>query len=132
MKRSVFLLVFLAMACSDDMLVAPVDSEFQIAVGEVAEIKGTSLALRFVRVTLDNRCPGGAACVQTVGAGNAQIELQSSLDGEESTFVLNTSAGVTETQVGAYRVKLAGLTPVPQIGQDIRNDQYRASLLVYD
>lgn len=121
-------MVVLLAACGGDMVTAPVDEAFTLRVGDVVSIDGTPLALKFVRVESDTRCPYGAPC-PSAPSGNAATVFEAALSGERATFTLNT-AGVKDTTIGDYRVELAALNPVPTLAAQISSKEYRASVIV--
>jgi hypothetical protein len=130
MKRGFVLAAMIVAACSEGVPTAPLDREFKIAIGERVSIAGTNLIVGFVRVPQDNRCPLGALCVQSLGAGNAQVQLSVTSDGAPATVILNTTVGPQFADVGSYVIALSLLTPYPGIGHAITESEYRATLAV--
>jgi hypothetical protein len=126
--KSLTLLGFVAIAaCAGGAPTAPVGREFVIAAGETTVISGTGLAITFVRVPEDGRCPMGAMCIW---AGNAQVELIATQNGTPKTLSLNTTTSPQDGTVAQYDVKLTDLAPIPSIGSPIEQKDYRATLLI--
>lgn len=70
---------------------------FQLRAGEMAGIAGEDLAVTFLQVLSDNRCPPGVQCVV---AGNARIVVQMASDSSPSARLqLNTGQ---EPRSGRY------------------------------
>lgn len=55
----------------------PVGADFPMSPGTTVRVAGTDLAIRFVRVTDDSRCPKGVRCV-TAGDANVVLSLSRS------------------------------------------------------
>lgn len=113
-------------ACSNDPT-APLNRDFALSVGETVSVDDAELAVKFVRVVADSRCPDNARCVS---AGNGQIEIEVRDDGHASRHMLNTSEGVKEIFVGAHRIQLVALDPGSSTEQSTPSAHYRATLKV--
>ena len=104
--------------------------EFTIKVGQQAKLDGADLALKFVGVPQDSRCPANVNCVW---AGNAEVALEL-VHGEcTSVLTLNTHAGPStssESKVAGFRVKLVKLDPYLHTERKISPSDYVATLLV--
>jgi hypothetical protein len=103
------------------------NQEFTLGVGGEADIEGTSLSLRFIRVVTDSRCPANVECIW---AGNAQIALETINGSARGTAALNTFDGAREIAVGQFRDSLVSLVPVPVDPGTIESGDYRATLRV--
>jgi hypothetical protein len=108
---------------------APLGTAFQLRPGESATITGEQLDVRFDRVTGDSRCPRGAQCIR---AGDVRIAVTVQKSGGASAILeLMTPsprpAGATYQQ---YRIELAAVEPVPEVGRQVRPEEYVATLLV--
>ena len=95
-------------------------------------VEGTTLALTFVEVSLDSRCPTDVTCVWE---GDAVVALEAVLDGEERGVELHTAGdrerdGAKHVDVGPYRIHLLGLNPDPLSEQPIPGSAYRVTLRV--
>ena len=102
--------------------------EFDIAVGQAVEVRGTPLTIRFSGVSEDSRC---AVDVQCVWAGNAIVRLTISISGGTGTDAsLNTTLDPKSTTASGYTIRLAGLKPAPRSGTTIPASSYLATLEV--
>jgi hypothetical protein len=102
--------------------------QFDLAVGQEAQVHGTGITVRFDSVTEDSRC---AVDVQCVWAGNAVVRLGLSTPGKPGTTVsLNTTLDPKTVSFEGYRVSLAGLKPQPRSGTPAPTSSYVASLEV--
>jgi hypothetical protein len=113
-------------ACSSNPA-APVNEEFRIDIGETVDVDGTSLAITFVKVNNDSRCPMNAICVWE---GNAQIQLAVRDNGAAVPLVLNTTQEPRQIVAGSYRIELLSLQPFPVVGETRDPDDYYATLVV--
>ena len=127
MKALTTLALVALAACAGGGPTAPVGQEFVIAAGQTAEISGTGLAITFVRVPEDSRCPLGVLCIQ---AGNAQVELLATLNGAPTVLALNTTTNPHDGTVAPYKIALTGLMPIPRINGPIAQKDYRATLVI--
>lgn len=102
--------------------------EFEIAVGQEAQIRDTPVTLRFRGISQDSRCPSDVQCVW---AGNAvaQFTLSSGV-GPASEINLNTTLDPKSAVFSGYRITLVGLSPVPRSGSTIPQASYVATLTV--
>ena len=122
--------LLLVTACAQKSPVGPtvpLESEFTLSPGEVAQIQGTSLRLQFVRVTGDSRCPADAVCVW---AGDA-IVIARVFDGSASSdYELHTGDAPRGFAVhGDVRIELRQLQPYPFSSRTIDPSDYRATLV---
>ena len=102
--------------------------EFDISVGQEAQVRGTPLTIRFIRISEDSRCPSDVQCVW---AGNAIVRLGLSATGIAGDEVsLNTTLDPKSANYGGYRISLTGLKPVPRSGTAIPAASYVATLEV--
>src|SRR5262245_59813647 len=84
-------LVTLLSACASTGSIAPhgpINAEVTLAPGELTEIAGASIRVRFVGVTNDSRCPADAVCIQG-GDAIVRIEVLPVLGGQ-ATYDLHT------------------------------------------
>lgn len=100
--------------------------QFELSAGQEARIQGTPIAVRFVRVAEDSRCPIDVNCVW---AGNAVVKISlSSSDGNGSESSLNTTLEPKSIYYGGYTIKLIDLKPAPRSGTKIPPATYLAIL----
>jgi len=114
MRLAVTLLCLLTMtACDESSPTGPtisLDERFTLAPGERASLEGR-VALEFVGVTGDSRCPGDALCIT---GGDAVVQVRAS--GDAGTAVLELHTGDTSrasVSYGGVRVALIELQPYP-------------------
>ena len=108
---------------------ARLGQEFSLAIGQTATIQGESLAVKFLDVTADSRCPKGATCIW---AGEAKSLVSFIVNGQPKEVVL-TEPGLSappfqQTEEG-YQVAFS-LTPYPEVGKEIDEKGYRLVLTV--
>lgn len=102
--------------------------EFEISAGQEAQVRGTSLTIRFVGVTEDSRCPSDVQCVW---AGNAIARLALGATATPGMDAgLNTMLDPKSASYAGYRISLTGLRPVPRSGTTIPGASYVATLEV--
>ncbi len=101
---------------------------FDIAVGQQAQVEGTPLTIRAIRVADESRCPSDVQCVW---AGNAVVRLLVTTQGSPGTEIsLNTGIEPKATTVAGYSISLSGLKPYPRSGTIIDQTSYVATLEV--
>jgi hypothetical protein len=102
--------------------------QFSLAPGQSASIEGEDLAVRFVEVIGDSRCPEGAVCIW---AGEVSCRLEITHAGVTNTKVL-VQPGATEpprTDFADYLITY-DVQPYPQVGEQIKDDEYRLLLTI--
>ncbi|HWK90164.1 MAG TPA: hypothetical protein VNP72_09220 [Longimicrobium sp.] len=94
-------------------------TELRIPVNASRTVDGGELAISFVRVTADSRCPRDVQCVT---AGDAAVALLLQARGPASLSVeLHTNQEPRSVRYGEYAVELLGLEPVPEQGRTPTN-----------
>lgn len=83
------------------------------------------LAVEFVRVVEDSRCPIDATCVW---AGEVKVQLSTRIDAAEAKQ-LETTAG-TPAAVGDFRVTVVRVQPEKSTTREIAPEEYRVTLKV--
>ena len=109
MKKTIFLVVLIAVAGLFSTAQArPVD-EARVRLGQVEKTDHGKLNIKFISVVSDSRC---APNVQCIWAGNAKIKI-SVWKGRTrpQTMELNTATAPRVVTVGGYELKLLDLTP---------------------
>lgn len=96
---------------------------FTINFGQEIIIKDEKLAIKFISVVEDSRCPEGMDCVW---AGNARILIM--LNGFTS-MEFNT-AWYSESKFSNYKIKFITLSPKRNTKRVIKSNDYVATLLV--
>jgi len=133
MRLAIPLLCLLTMtACDESSPTGPsvaLDQRFTLAVGERASVEGTRVALEFVAVTGDSRCPGDAVCIT---GGDAVVQLRASGDAGTAVLELHTGdASRASLSYGSVRVALIELQPYPFSSRPpIVPSDYRVTLQV--
>ena len=128
MSRLIFVICLLVVtACQRESPVSPtpIDRRVVLAPGEAAPI-ASGLALRFLRVDGDSRCPADALCVL---GGDAVVRIEIVADGQTAERELHTGNNQPVTY-GGLRIELLQLAPYPFSARPIEPGEYRATLLV--
>ena len=110
-------------ACTQDAERQTVDT-CSFNAGQSGSCNG--LALSFVKIISDSRCPINANCVWE---GEATVELAIG----DQTLTLSLHAGHPEKSTGKagdYTVKLLEVSPYPELGKDIPAGAYEIKLEV--
>jgi hypothetical protein len=115
-------------ACSGNSIQTRLGTEFSLAVGQSATITSEKMAIKFVEVTGDSRCPSGAQCIW---AGEAKCTVLFSVNENEQTVTLiqSGSNSSTTTDIDGYSISFT-LNPYPKVNQQIENQDYRLVLTV--
>ena len=105
----------------------PLGQPFDVTAGTSA-VLADGLKLTFVRVKADSRCPLDAICIQ---AGEAIVVLALSQSaGAEAEREVRTTPALSESSYLSYVIKLVALAPYPRSTQQIRPEDYVATLTV--
>ena len=133
MKKYVLSLFFAFMllplaACPGPGMKVKLGQEFSLAIGQSAAISSEKMKIEFVAVTADSRCPSGAECIW---AGEARCTIMISLKENEQTVTLVQPGGGSSvaTKIEGYSLNFI-LTPYPQLGQQIKDRDYRLVLTI--
>ena len=106
---------------------APLNTAVVLAPGDVTDVSGAGVRIRFQGVFGDSRCPADALCIQ---GGDALVRIdvlpQSS---SPSTYDLHTGTG-QPVRHGDLTIALETLMPYPFSSQTIAPGDYRATLRV--
>ena len=114
-------------AAGDDRV--SLGQEFTLPVGQVISVSGESLAIKFLAVTADSRCPKGAQCIW---AGEAKSDIQITYQGETSTLTLKESGGTTgftQAAFKGYKISFR-LQPYPEVGNQPAAGDYKLLMKV--
>jgi hypothetical protein len=102
---------------------------FSLAIGQSASIDGEDLAIKFIDVIADSRCPSGVLCIWQ-GEVACLVEITYSGTGQQRVL---TYPGLTqepsEAQFGSYQFTFS-VEPYPEAGEEIEESEYRLNLLV--
>jgi hypothetical protein len=102
--------------------------QFNLAIGQEAQIQGAAVSIRFSGVGEDSRC---GTDVQCIWAGNAVVRLtlsSSATTPDES--LLNTGLEPRQTPYAGYTIRLVALNPAPKSGRQIAQTEYVVTLEV--
>lgn len=106
---------------------ASLGQEVTLAPRQSVTVEGTNLAVEFLRVTEDSRCPRGTRCVR---AGEAKVELLLTMQDRVENAILTTDGEPRSATFGPYTVHLVGLAPVPTTAGAPKAEEYRATLRI--
>ncbi len=102
---------------------------FSLAVGQSASIDGEDLAIKFIDVVADSRCPSDVVCIWQ-GEVACLVEITYSGTGQQ---IVLTYPGLTqepsEAQFGSYLFTFS-VEPYPEEGKQIGKSEYRLNLLI--
>ena len=105
----------------------PIDRPFTIGVGEATSISGAGLAIEFLGVSGDSRCPADALCIQ---GGDAIVRIRVTGNGTASYELHTGDASRATVAHGRYLISLVELQPYPFSSNPIDPRDYRATLVV--
>jgi hypothetical protein len=115
-------------ATVDTAVVADPGTDFDLAVGKTAALKGTDYRITFSRVTEDSRCPVDVTCVW---AGNARIELRISRNGAPDIIgIVSLTPPDTEVVVDDLKIRFVSLAPAARQSEPPASRAYVARLVV--
>jgi hypothetical protein len=102
---------------------------FSLTVGQSASIDGEDLAIKFIDIIADSRCPLGVECIWQ-GEVACLMEITHSGTGQQKVL---TYPGLTQelskAQLGSYQLTFS-VEPYPEAGKEIKKSEYRLNLLV--
>ena len=110
---------------------AAVGSDFVLAPGETATVRGAGFSLTFVRVVSEGRCPTNPQ-VQCVWEGTATLQLRVHSASGAREVPIETHTRANTTSVDGYLVRVVELTPTPPTQAAIPADRYRLTLRVIE
>lgn len=92
---------------------AVLDLPFQIKIGQTVQISSEGLAVTFLKVSEDSRCPVDVECVL---AGQATIDLMAALHGSDLggfSLTLGSDKHAGQNSISGYQITLSELEPIP-------------------
>ena len=123
------LLIFTIAACrsagAPGAHAASLNQEIQLAPQEQAAYESQGLTVEFIRVVDDSRCPSDVTCVW---AGEVKVQV-ATRTGTAEPVQHEIKAGESAT-VGAFRVAVVNVQPVPVSTRQIPPEEYRVTLKV--
>jgi hypothetical protein len=124
-------LVLLLVGCAGggEPITASLGQEFTLAIGQMAEITGENLTVRFLEVVEDSRCARDVYCVWA-GRVSAVIEIK---DDDSPYKMVLTEPGLTDAPsretYQEYSLSFH-VMPYPEAGKKIAQEEYRLLLVV--
>jgi hypothetical protein len=116
-----------ALPTGGDGTVVRIDQEFTLAEGRTALVLGPRIAVEFLDVTEDHRCPIEARCIS---AGNATVRVRVAQEGFDAVELdLRTDPPGSYQVYNHHAVELVGLDPAAST--QVPDPDYRARLRVY-
>lgn len=97
----------------------------KVQVNQEKRFPKSKLAVKFVELVEDSRCPADTQCIW---AGNAKIKIRVSKNGRSHALTLDTNGPNQSVTSEGYSIKLVGLTPVPRSNVRINRNGYVATL----
>jgi hypothetical protein len=129
MRFGVLLFCLLAVTACEERVTgptSPLNTEFTLAPSETIAIEGTSLSVRFNRITGDNRCPADALCVL---GGSADVSVTAISERSTRDHVLRTG-DLQPVQHDEFTLSLVQVSPYPFSARTIGPNEYRVTLKV--
>jgi hypothetical protein len=134
-RRSVLAVVLAAVAsmlaaCKDDAPGAPgrpVNAQLVLAPGQIADVPGAGIRIRFQRVMGDSRCPADVVCIQG-GDAIVRIDVMPNA-GAQATYDLHTG-NLQPVRHADLTIALVELAPYPFSSRPIAPDDYRVTLRI--
>ena len=129
MRFGVLLCCLLAVTACDDRVTgptSPLNTEFTLAPSETISIEGTSLSVRFNRITGDSRCPADALCIL---GGSADVSMTAISERSTRDHVLRTG-DLQPVQHDEFTLSLVQVSPYPFSARTIEPNEYRVTLKV--
>ncbi len=126
---SVAILLLLVSCTGTDELKTGLGQEFNLSIGQSAQIEGENLQVRFGEVLEDSRCPTGATCIWE---GRVSLAVEIKDNGSPYKMVLIQSGmndQYTSETYKAYQLTFK-VNPYPELGTEIATDDYRLLLMI--
>ena len=135
MRKYVFLLLIVVLplvlggcAVSSQTVNAKLGEEFSLKIGQTAALMNENVSIAFKEVITDSRCPKGVTCIWP---GQVSCLTEVTKDGAINKLVL-TLPGLSDPATESFNgYKVAfNVTPYPEAGKQIAQDEYRLVLTV--
>ena len=101
--------------------------ETKVLINKQKIVTKDKLAIKFVSLVEDSRCPTDTNCVW---AGNAKIKVQISKGKSAQTFEMNSNLEPQIVEFAGYEIKLVALDPKPASNIRINRNGYAATFAV--
>ena len=105
------------------------DQEFSLSPGQNIMIAGENLAIKFIEVISDGRCPRRAICIW---AGEASCLIEITIHSESTSRKVLTQPGLSgpsKTSFANYEITF-DLQPYPEVGKAPDKKNYRLGLVI--
>ena len=103
--------------------------EFSLSPSQSTVIAGENLAIKFIEVISDGRCPRGAICIWT---GEASCLIEITIHSESTSRKVLTQPGLSgpsKTIFANYEI-MFDLQPYPEVGKAPDKKNYRLRLVI--
>ncbi len=120
--------VLAGLLAGSPVLAATLGERFTLGLGETASIEAEELALTFVRVAGDNRCPKDVQCI-VAGAATVVLAAATADSEAELTFEAPPDGG-DRASFESYEIHLEAVEPPTRSNRRIEPDDYRVTLSV--
>ena len=137
---SLIIISILVLGCSesdkspttnDDSSLPTLDKQFDLKVGQTITVKSENIAVNFLEVPGDSRCPSDVVCIW---AGQVSVVVNVTKNGEnlgDVTLTLGFSnPDLSVKNVGGYYIKVIAVNPYPVSTHKIEQSEYIATLVV--
>ncbi len=124
MKTLVFLL---AVLIGVNAASAQTPEKFTLRPGQQKVVHKSRIAIKFIAVTEESRCPEGVNCIW---AGVAKLKIKVRKNGKTAEFELDTNQLDKPANFAGYEIRLLSLSPYPKSGSTIGADAYRATFTI--
>lgn len=101
-------------------------AEFTLAPGQQAQVEKTPVAIKFLRVDGDSRCPANALCIT---GGDAVVKIEVSASNRTTPYDLHTG-DMKPVSSGDFTITLVQLQPYPFSDKTTAPGDYRVTLRV--
>jgi hypothetical protein len=121
-----------AVACAasdDDPVEVSLNEDFQLRIGQSAQVSDAEMKIGFQAVTSDSRCAKGETCI-TEGDAIVRIWLEDSGGTREERDLHTGSQMARATDFANFSIGLVALHPERISGRNVEPEQYLATLRV--
>ena len=108
---------------------ASLGEPFELRVGESARLETEGVGVELVAVASDSRCPDGVQCVWE-GDAVARVALRIGSEAPETRELHTAAREQGAASHRGYTVRLVRLDPPPVAGRILRQEDYRACLVI--
>ena len=102
--------------------------EFSLSPGQNIVIAGENLAIKFIEVISDGRCPRGAICIWA-GEASCLIEITTHSESSRKVLIQSGLSGPSKTSFANYEITF-DLQPYPEVGKAPDKKNYRLRLVI--